>query len=302
MVMKNHHAILALIAAGSLWGVTVALSKLSLGWLDPSWLTAMRFIVAAPILACFGHRGLREALTPGVLGSGALGYGVVLLLQNAGIEHTSVSHAAIIVGALPVVVALVAAGLGNRATSPITWLGYAIALVGIMLVAKGGGGGAAVSGDMLVFGSVVMSGIFIAVQPRLLKGRDAAAVTAVQFAAAAGISLPIALLGGGLPHAPTTPGPVLAFVALALAGTVLSFWLFAYGQARVTAEMAGAFVNLEPLVGALLGWVAFSDPVGPVQIFGAVALVAGVVVSLLPPDLNLSPPRLWRVIAAAQRS
>jgi O-acetylserine/cysteine efflux transporter len=302
MVMKNRNAILALIAAGSLWGVTVALSKLSLRWLDPSWLSAMRFLGAAPVLAFFGRRGLREALTPRVLGSGALGYGVVLLLQNAGIEHTSVSHAAIIVGALPVVVALVAAGLGNGTTSPLTWLGYAVALVGIMLVARAGGGGATVFGDLLVFASVVMSGIFIAVQPGLLKGRDAAAVTAVQFAAAAGISLPVALLVGGLPHAPTTLGPVFAFVALALAGTVLSFWLFAYGQARVAAELAGAFVNLEPLVGALLGWMAFSDPVGPVQIFGAFALVAGILISLVPPDLNISLPRVRRAIAAAQRS
>ena len=79
MVMKNRNAILALIVAGSLWGVTVALSKLSLRWLDPSWLSAMRFLGAAPILALFGRRGLREAFTPRVLGSGALGYGVVLL-------------------------------------------------------------------------------------------------------------------------------------------------------------------------------------------------------------------------------
>jgi O-acetylserine/cysteine efflux transporter len=302
MVMKNRNAILALIAAGSLWGVTVALTKLSLHWLDPSWLSAMRFLVAAPVLAVFGRRGLREALTPRVVVAGALGYGVVLLLQNAGIEHTSVSHAAMIVGALPVVVALVAAGLGNGAASPLAWLGYAVALVGIMLVAKGGGGGATVSGDILVFGSVVMSGVFIAVQPRLLKGRDAAAVTAVQFAAAAGIALPVALLGGGLPHAPAASGPVLAFVALAFAGTVLPFWLFAYGQARVAAELAGAFVNLEPLVGALLGWVAFSNPVGPVQIFGAFALVSGILISLLPPDLNVSLPRLRGAIEAAQRS
>jgi drug/metabolite transporter (DMT)-like permease len=95
---------------------------------------------------------------------------------------------------------------------------------------------------------------------------------------------------------------VIAFVALALAGTVLPFWLFAYGQARVAAELAGSFVNLEPLVGALLGWVAFSDPVGPVEIFGALALVAGILVSLLPREVNVSPPRLRRVIAAVQRS
>ena len=40
-------------------------------------------------------------------------------------------------------------------------------------------------------------------------------------------------------------GPALALVALALAGTVLPFWLFAFGQARVPANTAGAFLNLE---------------------------------------------------------
>ncbi|HEX3804454.1 MAG TPA: DMT family transporter [Solirubrobacteraceae bacterium] len=302
LAMKNSTALLALITAGSLWGVTVALSKLSLGWLDPSWLSAMRFLVAAPILAVIGRRGLRDALTPSVFVSGALGFGVVILLQNAGINHTSVSHAAIIVGALPVIVALVTAGVGNGSASPLAWLGYGIALAGIMLVAKGGGGGATISGDTLVFASVVISGLFIAMQPRVLRGRDAAAVTAVQFAAGAAVSLPVALISGGLPHAPTASGPVLAFVALALVGTILPFWLFAYGQARVPAQMAGAFVNFEPLVGALVGWVAFSDPVGPWQIFGAVAVVSGILVSLLPLDLNISWPRHQRTVEAAQQS
>ena len=83
-------------------------------------------------------------------------------------------------------------------------------------------------------------------------------------------------------------GPVLAFVALALAGTVLPFWLFAYGQARVSPEFAGAFVNLEPLVGAMVGWVAFADPVGPWQLIGAVTVVGGILLSLASPDLDIS--------------
>jgi O-acetylserine/cysteine efflux transporter len=297
--MKNRSAILALIAAGSLWGVTVALSKLSLRWLDPSWLTAMRFLAATPILAFIGRRGLGQAFTPRILASGAIGYGAVVLLQNVGIEHTSVSHGAIIVGALPVVVALVAAALGKGSSRPLVWLGYAVALVGIVLVAKGGGGGATDSGDMLVFASVVLSGAFIAIQPSMLKGRDAAAVTAVQFLAAELVSLPVALLGGPLPHAPGTPGPVVAFMALAVVGTILPFWLFAYGQARVAPELAGAFVNLEPLVGAVVGWVAFENPVGPWQILGALVVIAGIVISLVPPDLELALPRLQRVIEAA---
>ncbi len=175
--MKHRTAIFALFVAGSLWGGSVALSKLSLTWLDPSWLSVMRFLVAAPILAVVGRRGLRQAFTAPVLMLGAIGYGAVILLQNAGIDRTSVSHAAIIVGALPVVVALVTAAVGRGSAPRLAWLGYGAALVGVTLVAKGGGGGATVSGDLMVFGSVVLSGAFMAMQPLVLKdtrsrGRD----------------------------------------------------------------------------------------------------------------------------------
>lgn len=286
IVMKNRAAILALISAGTLWGVTVALSKLSLRWLDPSWLTALRFMVAAPVLAYVGRRGLRAALKPSVILSGAVGFGAVLLLQTAGIDHTSVSHAAIIVGAAPLLVALISLSVGNGAAPPLAWLGYATALVGIVLVARGGGGGATVSGDSLVFGSVILSAGFIVLQPRVLRGRNAASVTAVQFGAGALVALPLALTTG-LPHAPASATPVAAFVALALGGTILPFWLFAFGQARVAPALAGAFVNLEPLVGVLVGWVAFSDPMGPWQVLGACAVLLGILLSLLPAGIDL---------------
>ncbi len=285
--MKNRSAIAALIAAGSLWGITVALSKVSLHWLSPSWLAAARFMVAAPILAFVGRRGLRDAFTPRVLISGAIGLGIVVLLQNAGVNHTSVSHGAIIIGALPVVIGLVAAAAGDGVARPVVWSGYAVALIGIVLVAKGGGGGATTSGDLLVLGSVVLSGAFIALQPRVLEGRDPASVTAVQFLAGGLISLPVALIGGGLPHAPASSGPAISFVALVIVGTIVPFWLFAYGQSRVSAELAGGFVNLEPLVGAAVGWVAFSDPLGPWQVIGSLAVISGILISLVPPGFEL---------------
>ena len=117
MNSQHRHAILALAVAGALWGLTVPLSKLSLDWLGAAWLTVARFAVAAPLLALVGRRGLRAALTPRIAAAGALGYGGVILLQNAGIERTSVSHAALVVGAVPVLVALITAGggLGHRA-------------------------------------------------------------------------------------------------------------------------------------------------------------------------------------------
>jgi drug/metabolite transporter (DMT)-like permease len=283
MRTQNRPALLALAAAGTLWGLNVPLTKLSLGWLGPGWLTVARFLVAAPVLALVGRRGLRDALTPRMLASGAIGFGAVIVLQNAGIERTSVSHAAMIVGAIPVLVALISAGLGQTTTRPLTWAGYGMALIGIAFAAGAGGGGASPAGDELVLGSTVLSAAFIAIQPRLLVGRDAAAVTAVQFAGGALVALPVAILTGGMPHGPAAVVPAVALAALALAGTPLPFWLFAFGQARVPAELAGAFLNLEPVVGAAAGWLALGEPADAWQLIGVAAVLVGIVMSTAAP-------------------
>jgi O-acetylserine/cysteine efflux transporter len=292
MNSKHRSAIFALAAAGTLWGLNVPLTKLALGWLAPGWLTVVRFAVAAPLLALVGRRGLRDAFTPRVLASGAVGFGAVIVLQNLGIERTSVSHAAVVIGAAPVLVALIAAGLGKTSTRPLTWAGYGVSLLGIALVAGAGGGGATARGDVLVLASVVLSATFIAMQPRLLEGRDAAAVTAVQFAGGALVALPAAMLSEGLPHAPGAATPALAMAALALAGTPLPFWLFAFGQARVPAELAGAFLNLEPVVGAAAGWLVLGEPSAVWQIVGVGAVLAGVAMSTHAPKPDADSERV----------
>lgn len=273
----------ALAAAGLLWGLTVPLSKLAMGWLGPAWLTVARFAVSAPILAFIGRRSLRTALQPRVAVAGAIGFGGVIMLQNAGIERTSVSHAAVILGTVPVLVALMTAALGQSRARPRTWGGSGLALGGIALVAGAGGGSPISPGDLLVLASAVLSAGFIATQPRLLEDRDPAAVTSVQFAAGGLVALPIAVIAEGAPAAPVHAGAVSAYVALSLVGTLLPFWLFAFGQARVPADVAGAFVNLEPLVGAAVGWLALGDAAAPAQIVGAFAVLAGILVGTIPP-------------------
>ena len=294
----NRTALLALAAAGALWGLTVPLSKLSLDWLGGGWLTVVRFGLAAPLLAYAGRRGLRAALTPRIAAAGAIGFGVVILLQNAGIQRTSVSHAALVVGAVPVMVAVLAAGLGHGIARPAAWAGYGLALAGIAMVA-GGGSGSTLAGDGLVFASVALSATFIVVQPRLLAGRDPAAVTAVQFGAGALVAIPHALAFEGLPAAPATAAPVAALAALAFAGTLLPFWLFAHGQAHVSPGLAGGFLNLEPLVGIVVGWVGFGETVAGAQLLGGLAVLAGIALSTWSPQEGGRRPhsgrrRAWR--------
>ena len=283
MNTDRRRAVAALTAAGLLWGTTVPLSKLALGWLAPGWLTFVRFGLAAAILLAVAPRAqVRAACTPSVLASGAIGYGGSVVVQNAGITRTSVSHAALLVGATPVLVAIIAALWHRTVARPVAWVGFAVSLAGVGLVAGGGGGGASATGDGLVLASLLLSAAFTVAQVRRLQGRDPVALTAVQFLGAALAALPFSVAAEGVPALPAGPGVVLAVAGLAAAGTLLPFTLFAYAQGRVSPEVAGAFLNLEPLVGAVAGVVVFGDPAGPVQLAGGAAILAGIALSSLP--------------------
>jgi hypothetical protein len=51
------------------------------------------------------------------------------------------------------------------------------------------------------------------------------------------------------------------------------------GQSRLPAEVAGAFLNIEPLVGAVAGVVVFGNPAGPAQLGGGAAILGDIALS-----------------------
>jgi len=280
-------AVAALAAAGVAWGTTVPLSKASLSWLPSGWLVVARFgLAAAVLLATVDRAALRSALRWQVLAWGAAGLGGSVLIQNAGLARTSVTHAALLIGAGPVLVAVIAAAWHRNVARPLAWAGFALSLAGVTAVAAGRGGGATGAGDALVLLSVLVVSTMTVAQRRLLEGQDPVAVTAVQFLGAAVAALPFAVITAGAPPAPPAGGAgllvVLAVVGLTAVGTLTPFTLFAYGQHTVPTEVAGAFLNLEPLVGAVVGVMAFGDPAGPRLIVGGAAILGGILMSSLP--------------------
>ena len=280
-------AVAALAAAGVAWGTSVPLSKAALSWLPPGWLVVARFgLAAAVLLATVDRAALRAALRWQVLAWGAAGLGGSVLIQNAGLARTSVTHAALVIGAGPVLVAVIAAAWHHTVARPVAWAGFAVSLGGVAVVAAGRGGGASGAGDAMVLVSVLIVATMTVAQRRLLEGQDPAAITAVQFLGAALAALPVAACTEGAPPVPPAGGAcvlaILAVAGLTAVGTLAPFTLFAYGQHKVPTEVAGAFLNLEPLVGALVGVVAFGDPAGPRLLAGGAAILGGILMSSLP--------------------
>ena len=117
----DRRAVAALAAAGILWGCTVPATKLAVHYLAPGWLTIVRFGLAAAILLVARRKHLRAACSPAVLAWGAAGYGGTIFMQNAGVMRTSVSHAALLVGATPVLVAIISAAWFRTVARPMAW-------------------------------------------------------------------------------------------------------------------------------------------------------------------------------------
>jgi len=271
----------ALITAGILWGTTVPLSKLALAWMAPGWLAFARFALAAVVLIVVSRRRLRAAFSPAIVVTGGIGYGGSVLLQNFGIQRTSVTHAALLIGATPVLIAIIAAALRHSVARPLAWAGFAMSLVGVAFIASGQGAGSTLGGDGLVMAAQLVSAGFTVSQARLLRNRDPIAVTALQLMAAAVIVLPIAITTEPRMTGPVSASALLATLGLVIVGTVGPTTLFAFGQSRVAADVAGAFLNIEPLVGALLGMALFAEPLGPIQVAGGAAIVTGIGLSTM---------------------
>jgi drug/metabolite transporter (DMT)-like permease len=306
MNTARNQALIALTAAGLLWGTSVPLSKAALGGFGPAWLTVVRFAVAAVVLLAVLRPRMRGNVRPALVLWGALGYGGCILVQNIGLGMTSVTHAALLIGAVPVIVAALAVVFDGARVSLIAWAGFVLSLAGIAVVAGAGGGDASLAGDGLVLLSVLVGSAFTILQARLLAGQDVIAASAAQFLASAVVILPIAVLTEGLPTVHGFDGAgwsgstLLAAAGLATIGTVFPYTLFAFGQTGVAPQIAGAFLNLETLVAALLGATLFGEPTSIGQGIGALALLGGIYLSTGPSSAAAEKPALVGELAVAR--
>lgn len=85
----------------------------------------------------------------------------------------------------------------------------------------------------------------------------------------------------GLPNEQFTGRNLLGYAYLTLVGTALAYVCWFAGLRRLPATAASFLSLLSPVVAVLLGWVFLSQGLGPIQILGAVIVLASVVAGSL---------------------
>ena len=274
--MNNRLAYLALVLSGICWGLGFPLGKLALHEMPAAHMVLLRFGVAAIAAAPFAFAS-KEARapfrSPWVLGAGVL-YGVAFLVQFEGLSHVSVTLAALMVGAMPALIAVCAYVMGDK-VSRTSWVGVAAATLGAALIAGKPGTAGSSLGVALSMGALLIFLAWLVVLKRAPQVKSAIAMPAVTVIVAAFVILPIAVGMHGAPKLDLAPVTWLAVAGQGVLATLVATAAWQYGASRVSSASAGVFINIEPLFGAAVGVLAFNDSLTLALGLGGAMIVAG---------------------------
>jgi drug/metabolite transporter (DMT)-like permease len=275
---KGSRASTAALAISSvIWGSSFLFGKLALQELTVSQLVLLRFAFGS--LALFPIVVIKKAWMnwrdlPRFLLTGFLAVPATFLLQFHGLALTTVARASLIIGAIPPLLAVGGAVFLGERPGPRGWLVVATSMAGILVITGAPSAGGSWLGDGLVFLSTLVSVVWVMMNKRLSEKYSALVATTYMLLFGTLTLAPISLLWDGLPRLNLPATIWLSVLILGLLCTALAFVLWNWGLERVPASRAGVFLNLEPVVGVLLGVTVMGESLDARVVLGGLVILA----------------------------
>jgi drug/metabolite transporter (DMT)-like permease len=304
---------LALATAGCLWGTGFFFAKVAVREMPVSTVVLFSLLFSCagllPFLFFDRPRFARSEWV-WVLAAAALGVPVVFLLQVKGISLTTVSHADLIVGTMPMLLAIAAvlfageqlhsksSGIISRMRSIAVvlfsgeqlhsggWFAVLASTVGagMIVLSSGRDTGAAgptlrgdLRGDLLVVLSLFASIGWILISKRLMQRHSALTVTALVYWIGTMMLAAVVTTASGLPSVHYSSRAWVAVAEQGLLATAAAAVLWNWGLKKVPESQAGIFINLEALVGAILGVSVLHEILGRMALAGGALVLGGAV-------------------------
>jgi drug/metabolite transporter (DMT)-like permease len=294
----------ACFVAGCLWGTGFYFGRLALNEMSVESMVLYRFLFASlgmlPAAVMYWRRlRLTHSERRQLLLCAFLGIPVQFLLQFHGLARTTVSHASLMVGAMPVLLALAAVLFAGKRRNEerldlFGWIAISASTVGAALVVLGGShgqaahGGPSLTGDLMVLVSLCISLAWILLSKNVMQTHSPTVVTAYTILSGTSM-LAVWVLGpwllSPLTHVRVAPPPfahvsLTAWIALAISGlfcTATTTFMWNWGIHHVPASRAGVFMNIEPALGSWLGVKLLGERLGPYAWVGGFLILAAAV-------------------------
>ncbi len=296
MFSKRIRADIALVITAFIWGSTFVVVKDALADVSVFLYIAVRFALAAVVMALFFWRSLRT-LNRGSIWAGAqIGFFMFAgyAFQTYGLQFTSPSKAAFITGSSVVIVPLLLALFGRRRVNIWIWAGALAALAGLyFLTVPPEGLGGLNRGDPIVFGCAVSFAIHMIFISRYIQHHSVGALAVVQVATTAilaAIAIPfLSLAHVESPHWSWSGTLVFAVLVTALGSTAFGFSAQTWAQQYTSPTHTAILISLEPVFAAITSWVVAHEHLTPRILTGAALIFLGIILAELKGSAPAAP-------------
>jgi len=266
-----------LIVPGVIWGASFLFIAEGLEAMGPNGVTFTRILVGFVTLALFSgsRRAIRREDRLGTAAVGVLWMAFPLSMFPYAERHVSSALTGMLNGAVPLFIAIVAAGIARQWPTRSISLGLAVGLAGGMLMGLPaiGQGRSTVIGVLLILAALVSYGFALNIaRPVQLRNGALPVIWRAQ-AVALVLTAPL-----GLPEmlrAHWSRGALLSLLALGALGTGVAYVLTVMAAGRVGATKASATAFLIPPVALLLGVLVRGEHVAPLSVVGVGVCLVG---------------------------
>jgi drug/metabolite transporter (DMT)-like permease len=280
----HQNSTLMLLITMTIWGSTFVVTKEVIDDVPPFTLAFVRVAIGALVLLPFALARSRAVRTPlpwkSIVAMGLLGVALYYALFNYSLRYTSASQGALVQSCIPAMTALVAVIWLRERASAQRWFGIVLSIAGVMLVfsnVSDSGASAVLFGNALMFLTVVCWGVYTSIAKRSAEGADPVIVTTGIAAVGAVLLLPLAvteIVSQGMPHVGARAW--FAAIYLGAGASGLAYLLYNSALQHMDASEVGAYTNLIPIVGVILGIVVLHEPLSARAIAGGVVVLVGV--------------------------
>lgn len=280
----------SLFVVAIIWALNFSVIKSSLTEIDPLSFNGLRFVFAAAIIWIALLWKKQPFSIPKkdwlpLLGMGLLGNLVYQGLFIIGIDYTFSANAAVMLGTIPIWVALFSHFFNLERMNAFKTVAVLFAFSGIVFIISGGSNGFSLGSDtfigdvIIILSAIVWGGFTILSKPFLNR------YTPIQFSTIMLTIGCVVLFLIGLPNMTTIDWTSVSYAAYGgviysgLLSIGAAYIIWNYGLQTVGAVRTATYQNLVPVMGLVFGIVLLNEQLTFLQYFGSALVIAGIVLA-----------------------
>lgn len=296
--LSRYDAVMVVVSL--IWGANFSAIKYALGSIPPLVFSALRFVLASLVFLILLRvvegpsrvqgRRLWGVVLLGLIGN--TGYQAAFMIGLAG---TTATKSALILAAMPVMVAVLATLSGVERLAPRLWLGLFLAIAGVVVVIATRGGrvvaGGTLTGDLLMLFACLCWAVYTVGLRKVGQGMSSLRLTALTTVAGTpGLVLLALPQVGTVEWTGLDAGTWFGVLYSGLLAIVVAYTLWSVAVRGIGGSRTSIYNAVIPVVASLVAWVVLGERPSIGQAGGAAMVIAGVLVSQTGAGDRLSAP------------